>query len=247
MLYRVDYMFAVLFAGLIFGFLAGKSPSSTLPSRVASIFYVVTAVLLALRIATVSCFFLTVHQPWYLASAFFADLLWFASGFVFASAFRRPDALSLLLHPSLRDALTLSIAVIFVLLAIGKAFNMEPMTEFFTQSGYSVAFLKLIIIAELFGGIALLLPWGFFPALIGLTIDMFGAILTHFHNGDSFYDSTDAITMLIRLATVAVLWTVRPREKTQPISLRAALLRVGAVGLLCLVIAFGGSIAMRHL
>ncbi len=52
------------------------------------------------------------------------------------------------------------------------------MTEFFTQSGYSVTFLRFIVIAEIFGGIGLLLPWAFIPALAGLTIDMFGAVLT---------------------------------------------------------------------
>jgi len=35
--------------------------------------------------------------------------------------------------------------------------SMGPMTEFFSQSGYSIGFLKFIIIAELFGAIVLLL------------------------------------------------------------------------------------------
>jgi uncharacterized membrane protein YphA (DoxX/SURF4 family) len=245
MLYRVDYMLAVLFAGLIAGFLTGKSSSCIRSVRIAYTFYRVTVILLALRIATVTCFFLTNRQPWYLASAFFADLLWFVFAWVFANAFRRPDTRSLLLHPSVRDALSLSIAIIFVLLAIGKAFNFNAMTDFFTQSGYPVAFLKLIIIAETFGGIALLFPWGFFFALIGLTIDMFGAIITHLHNRDSFHDSTDAVSMLIRLAAVAVLCVLRARGKKQPIPVAHALLLVSAAGVLCLLIALAGSYILR--
>jgi hypothetical protein len=64
--------------------------------------------------------------------------------------------------------------------------------------------------AEIFGAIGLLLPWSLVPALIGLTVDMFGAVLTHIHNGDALNGSTGAIGLLIRLIAVGVLWTLRP-------------------------------------
>jgi hypothetical protein len=40
----------------------------------------------------------------------------------------------------------MSIAFTFALAGIGKAFSVAPMTEFFTQSGYSVTFLKFFIV-----------------------------------------------------------------------------------------------------
>ena len=140
----------------------------------------------------------------------------------------------------------MALAFTFALVGVGKAFSMTPMTEFFTQSGYSIPFLKFIIIAEIFGGIGLLLPWAFLPALVGLTIDMFGAVLTHAHNGDPLNDSTDAIGMLIRLAAVAVLWAMRPQGERPSLNFRTSMIRVGATGIVCLLVALGGSVAMRH-
>jgi hypothetical protein len=59
---------------------------------------------------------------------------------------------------------------------------MQGMVEFFTQSGYSTPFLKFIIVAEVLGGMGLLIPWTVLPAITGLSVDMFGAIYTHIHN-----------------------------------------------------------------
>ncbi len=117
------------------------------------------------------------------------------------------------------------------------------MTEFFTQSGYSVAFLKFIIIAEVFAAIGLLLPWAILPSLLGLSVDMFGAVLTHIHNGDPLNDSTDALGMLIHLVVIGVLWDLSRRTSK---SLRHSILRVGVVALVCLMVAVVGGSTMRH-
>ena len=67
------------------------------------------------------------------------------------------------------------------------------MTTFFHQSGYSVGFLKCVITVEAFAALALLIPATVLPAILVLTVDMFGAIYTHMHNGDPLNDSTGAI------------------------------------------------------
>ena len=138
----------------------------------------------------------------------------------------------------------MALAFTFAFAGIGKAFSMTPMTEFFTQSGYSVSFLKFIVMAEIFGAIGLLLPWAILPSLLGLSVDMLGAVLTHIHNGDPLNDSTGAIGMLIRLAVLGVLWDLSCRTSK---SIRNSLLGVGAVALICLLVAVGGASAMRHM
>ena len=98
------------------------------------------------------------------------------------------------------------------------------MREFFAQSGYPDAFLRFIITVEVFGALAMLIPNAVPAALAGLGIDMFGAVLTHIHNGDPLNDSTGAIAMLLRLGIFAVLWERSRTEKTT--SLRWPLLRL---------------------
>jgi uncharacterized membrane protein YphA (DoxX/SURF4 family) len=247
MFYRVDYALAVLLAGLVAGFLFSRAAAGIAPSRMARAYYVVVAILVVLVAGGYLASILTGRQVWYFAGAFCGDLEWFWLGALFGLALRRSDARELLLHPSVLSAVTLSIAFMFVLLGVGKSFNMQPMTEFFTQSGYSVTFLKFIIMAEILGGLGLLLPWGFLPAWFGLTVDMFGAVLTHMHNGDSLNDSTDAVKMLSRLAVAGVLWAMRPQAAKSPRSARGSLVRVGAAMTLCLIIAAGGSIVMRSI
>jgi len=76
---------------------------------------------------------------------------------------------------------------------------------------------------------------------------MFGAVATHVHNGDPLNDSTGAIGMLIRLVAIGILWSLRPHAGRQASSVRRSLLGVGATVVVCLVIAIGGSVAVRHL
>jgi len=175
------------------------------------------------------------------------DLLGLFFGILFGLAARRKDTRELLTDPSILGALCMALAFTFALAGVGKAFSMAPMTDFFTQSGYSVTFLKFIVIAEIFAGIGLLLPWAVVPALIGLTVDMFGAVLTHIHNGDPLNDSTGAIGALIRLFVVGVLWALSRRRGASSSSVRNSVLSVATVGVVCLLIAIGGSAAMHHL
>jgi uncharacterized membrane protein YphA (DoxX/SURF4 family) len=172
------------------------------------------------------------------------DLSGLLYGALFGVAVRRDDRRALLLDRAVLSALAISIAVTFASAGLGKAFSMTPMHEFFAQSGYPDTFLRFIIIAEVLGALAMLIPCAVPAALAGLGIDMFGAVLTHIHNGDPLNDSTGAIAMLLRLGVFSVLWE-RKRSDTAA-SLRGPLLRVGAAALLCLLLAGAGGLLIRH-
>jgi uncharacterized membrane protein YphA (DoxX/SURF4 family) len=248
MLYRVDYMLAMIFAGFLVGILCGRTTASMPPSRLAHGYYAVVATLLVLRTgAFVGAMLMSHTSFWNASSGFIGDLLGLLFGALFGLATRRSDARELLTNSFVLNALRVALAFTFALAGVGKALSFAPMTEFFTQSGYSVAFLKFIVIAEIVGGIGVLLPWAIIPALIGLTVDMFGAVLTHIHNGDPLNDSTGAIGMLIRLVVIGVLWTLRRRNGGSLPSVRRSLLRVAMGTTVCLLIAMGGSMAVRHL
>lgn len=247
MFYRVDYATAVLLVGLLAGFLFGRSVANVPSARLARIYYTAVAILLVLRTVVFAITMLSAgNVRWSTLGGLIGDLLALLFGALFGLAARRSNGRELLIDGNVLAALTVSFAFTFAMAGIGKAFSMTPMTEFFTQSGYSVAFLKFIIIAEVFGGIGLLLPWSFLPALLGLTIDMFGAVLTHVHNGDPLNDSTGAIGMLVRLAALSILWMMRPRDAEPERTLRASAIRVAAGAAICLLIAVGGGAAMRH-
>jgi hypothetical protein len=244
--YRVDYVLAVLLAGFLAGALFNKAAQKISASRLARAYYIAVVVLLILRAVTFTGLMVTAHPGWNTVGKPIGDLGGLLFGALFGLAVRRRDARQFLVDPDILAALTLTIGFTFVMAALGKAFSMTPMTEFFAQSGYSIAFLKFIVIAEAFGGLGLLLPWAFVPAVSGLTIDMFGAVLTHIHNGDPLNDSSGAIGLLIRLAVLAILWTMRPHEPKPARSLRASIARVATIGVVCLLIAFGGASQLRH-
>jgi hypothetical protein len=92
----------------------------------------------------------------------------------------------------------------------------------------------------------MLVPWLFAPTMLWLAVDMFGALVTHVHNGDPLNDSTGAIASLIRLFILATLWYLRPLRATEPRSARLVAARVGAVAALCLLAAMVGGVAMRQ-
>lgn len=247
MFYRVDYATAVLLVGFLTGFLFSRSAEKIPSARLARRYHAAVAILLVLRTSVFAVTMLSAgNARWSTLGGLIGDLLAVLFGALFGLAARRSDGREFLVDPNVLAALIMSFAFTFTMAAVGKAFSMTPMTEFFTQSGYSIAFLKFIIIAEIFGGIGLLLPWSFLPALLGLTIDMFGAVLTHVHNGDPLNDSTGAIGMLIRLAALGLLWMMRPQVAAPARSFRISLVRVAAVGAICLLIAVGGSRALHH-
>ncbi len=247
MFYRVDYATAVLLVGFLAGFLCSRSAENISSARLARGYYVTVAILLTLRTTVFAISMLLAgNARWSTLGGLIGDVLAVLFGALFGLAARRSNRRAFLVDPNVLAALTMSFAFTFAMAGLGKAFSMTPMTEFFTQSGYSIAFLKFIIIAEIFGGIGLLLPWSFLPALLGLTIDMFGAVLTHVHNGDPLNDSTDAIGMLIRLAALAILWMMRTRQVEPERTLRDSVIRIAAAAAICLLIAVGGGVAMRH-
>jgi uncharacterized membrane protein YphA (DoxX/SURF4 family) len=248
MFYRVDYTLAILFAGFLTGALLSGPTKNIVSSRLARGYYAVVAILLILRTGAYVCAFLDIHADFaQTLGGISGDLLGLSFGALFGLAARCKDAREFLTDSFILDALRMELAFTFALFGIGKMFNAAPMTEFFTQSGYSVAFLKFIEIAEIFGGIGLLLPWAVVPAWTGLTVDMFGAVLTHVHNRDPLNDSTDAIAMLIRLIAIGVLWALRGRDGKPSLTVRKSISGVTAVAMACLLIAIGGGAAVRHL
>lgn len=242
MFYRVDYVFAVLGAGFLIGLLAGTWTLRFAASRLAQAYFNAVVALLALSSVSLTFRLTLGHGPAWTGAI--GDLSGILYGALFGIAVRRNDRRELLLDRSVLSALAISIAVTFASAGLGKAFSMTPMHAFFAQSGYPDAFLRFIIIAEVLGGLAMLIPCAVPAALAGLGVDMFGAILTHIHNGDPLNDSTGAIAMLLRLGVFSVLWErSRPAAAT---SLRGPLLRVAAAALICLLIAGAGGLLLRH-
>ncbi len=225
MFYRVDFVLAVIFTGFIVGALLGGSTANVPASRLARGYYVVVVGLTVLRIGAFAANMLMSDANfWGTASGFTGDLLGFMFGALFGVAARRKDAREVLTSSPVFGALCVTL-----------------------QSGYSVAFLKFIVIAEILGGMGLLLPWAVLPALTALTVDMFGAVLTHIHNGDPLNDSTGAIGMLLRLIVVGVLLALRQRNGARLPTVRISILRITAATIIRLLIAVGGSVAVRHL
>jgi len=171
----------------------------------------------------------------------------FLLGGIFGIAALRKDRREILCDPAIYSALCLFTGIVFVLAGYVKALYMQGMIEFFTQSGYSTPFLKFIMTIEVLGGIGLLIPWTALPAIAGLSIDMFGAIYTHIHNGDPLNDSTGAIASLIRFGVIVALWAWRPRPDDFPGSVRRRFARAGIVAVVCVSAAVSGSALVRHL
>lgn len=246
MFYRVDYMLAVQIAGFFLGFAFSRRTASMRPDRLASGYYSATAVVLLLRVcSTLAGMFLGAHVLNILGAAL-GDCAGVLFGALLGLAARRSDRREFLVHPSVLAALCFGVAFKFALAAIGKVFALENMTEFFAQSGYSVTFLKFIVSAEILGALGMLLPWAVSLAFIGLSVDMFGAVLTHVHNRDPLNDSTGAIALLIHLMVVGVLWTLRPRTDRPVRTLKSSTAFIAIAMLASLLVAVGGSSAMRH-
>lgn len=248
MFYRVDYALAVLFLGFVVGLLFSKQGQNIESPLLARGYYAAVALLLVLR--TIVSAHNLLGSPthfWTTTAGLVGDVLGFLFAALFGLAARRTNPREFLTDSSVLGALGMALAFTFALAGVGKAFPLAPMTDFFVQSGYSLAFLKFIVIAEIFGALDLLPPWARSAALIGLTIDIFGAVLTHVHNGDPPNDSTGAIGLLIRLVAFGLLWTLRTRKPGPPPPIRNSTLAVGAAALACFLIALGGSVAVRHL
>lgn len=247
MFYRVDYTFAVLLAGFLIGVGVSRRSSRFTAPVTARAYFAIVLVLLALRLV---CLIGDIVQPqisaWNISLGVFLDISTLLFSLLFGLALRRADRYALLTDNAIFSALTLTTAFFFAMTGVGKAFSMDWMINFFHQSGYSAAFLKSVMIVEVFAALAVLVPATVMASTIVLTVDMFGAIYTHLHNGDPLNDSTDAIRELIYLAVIAILWSLR-RNATHEAPRRVPWLGIATCGAVCLLIAVAGGILMRHI
>jgi len=106
----------------------------------------------------------------------------------------------------------LLMASYFVLTGATSLLLRQRAYHFFQTSGYSYPFFMFIEIAECAGALGLLIPFTARWAAIGLSLDMIGAIYTHFHNHfvwgepNPFSNSLDALKILPVLAFVIFSW-----------------------------------------
>jgi len=248
MFYRVDYLLAVIFAGFLAGAALSRWSSRFHATRIARTYFVAVAILVALSAAFFWASVVSVNSAaWYGATRLLGDLGNFFFGMVFGVAVFRADRREILCDRAVYSILCIASGTAFILTGYAKALYSSGMIEFFTQSGYSAGFLKFIMTAEILGGIGLLVPWTVLPAIAGLSIDMFGAIWTHVHNGDSLNDSTGAIGQLIRLGAIVALWVWQQRAAERRGAFRRRLAMAVAGAALCAAIAIGGSAAIRHM
>lgn len=248
MIYRVDYILAVLLAGAIVGLLLSRWVTPISPSRLARWYFGAVAITLVLRAVFFVCgLVLNDASFWTLAGGAVGDTGGLLFGALFGLASRRADRRDFLLDPAIYSALCLSVAVVFAIAGIAKAFSIQGMTEFFTQSGYSASFLRIIITGEVLSALALLIPQTEILAVSALSVDMFGAIYTHIHNGDPLNDSTGAIGVLIRLLPIAVLWLLRRQSGKAASYIRTSFLTVAMGAVVCIIAAVAGSEIVRHL
>jgi putative oxidoreductase len=96
---------------------------------------------------------------------------------------------------------------------------MTYMTDFFKQSGYAIWFLYFIMAAESLGGIGILFHFKLKTgplAACGLILIMIGAIYTHWHNHDPFSDSYAAVSQLISLAMILIIYYFEKQVTCKP-------------------------------
>jgi hypothetical protein len=246
MIYRVDYLFAILLAGFIAGAVLGRRLRDIEATRVARAYYALTALRVIAGCVVFACLVVLAIPRWNTLNSGLGDFNNFLVGGLFGLALVRAKPAEFLTDASVYSALCLSIAFTFVTTGFVKAFYMEPMAAFFTQSGYSISFLKLIMTLEVLSGAAMLIPWAILPAVFALSVDMLGAVYTHMHNGDPINDSTGAIGMLIRLAAILGIWVLAGRTSASPGLLRRRLAGALVAALLCVSMAVAGGTIMRH-
>jgi hypothetical protein len=105
----------------------------------------------------------------------------------------------------------------FILATIGKSTAMAYMISFFQQSGYATWFLYFIMAAETAGALGILLHFKLrtgLPATVGLMLIMLGAVYTHWHNKDPFSDSLAAVSQLVNLTMLLLLYLLQRRNRT---------------------------------
>jgi uncharacterized membrane protein YphA (DoxX/SURF4 family) len=248
LIYRTDYLLAIILAGAALGFLLARRLEAITSTRLARAFYVAVTGVTLLRILTVTGGLILPNPGlWTQLGNATGDLGGLLFGALFGVAARRERPSELVYDPTVFSALCLATGLGFVLSGFIKAFYMPSMTDFFTQSGYPLAFLKLIMTLEVVAGVGMLIPWAVPAATAALAIDMFGAVYTHVHDGDTLNDNcTGAFGALLRLTVIATLWALR-RPAAATHSVRQRLIGIGIAAILCLLAAIGGGMSVRAL
>jgi uncharacterized membrane protein YphA (DoxX/SURF4 family) len=106
-----------------------------------------------------------------------------------------------------------STALAFLATEVGKLAHLSEMKDFFAASGYAVWFLYVVMAFETVGAVGLLVPSIRLVAAGGLSLDMIGAIVTHWRNGDPPGDSLEAAHLLLTLVSIVVLGILCDRAR----------------------------------
>ena len=244
-------LFSMMIVGAIVGLLLGPRLSHIQPARVARVYYGVTVFFLLLGAGLFVFGVVTgFGQAWNTASAILSKAGGIFFGVVVGLSLRRADQWEILREPAIFSARCMAVGLLFMQAGFSKALAMPQMTDFFNQSGYSTAFLKFIMSIEVLAALGLMVPWAAPLVIAGLSIDMFGAIYTHVHNGDPLTDSTGAIGQLVWFAILMTLWVLkRPRADAVASfigSTRRRFAAASAVAIFCLIAAVSGGMLVRR-
>jgi putative oxidoreductase len=116
-------------------------------------------------------------------------------------------------------AISVTIGNSYLVASVGKSTNMPYMIGFFKQSGYALWFLYFVIAAETAAAIGILMHFKLKTgalAAIGLILIMLGAVYTHLHNHDPFSDSYAALSQLLNLSFILLLYYFEKQIKGIP-------------------------------
>ena len=123
--------------------------------------------------------------------------------------------LRIFLHPKMIQAARYAVASLYIGAGTTKWLAFETI-DFFHASGYSTAFFYFIATWEFVWGIGVLWRKSLNIALFALSIDMFGAIYTHYHNyfargfEGPLGNSVDALRMLTLIGYIALASNWKP-------------------------------------
>lgn len=152
--------------------------------------------------------FMNMRFAWFFVDGVLLAAL-IASPAVIRGAIPRDKSLSrMVLLPQTVWAAQVSVASQYVSAGLLKFLGRETL-DFFHMSGYSTAFFFFIAAWELVWGIGVLWRSAAILSLVALSLDMVGAIYTHYHNyftrgySGPFGNSLDALRMLLLMTYVA--------------------------------------------
>lgn len=125
-----------------------------------------------------------------------------------------------LLKPETMRAAKCAIAALYVAAGVTKFLAHEPI-DFFHASGYSTTFFYFIATWEFVWGIGVLWRRTLKLALVALSIEMLGAVYTHYHNyftrgfAGPFGNSVDALRMLGLMAYIGLALSQKGQHESR--------------------------------